>query len=84
MSAASGILWSWQGIADYIQLSPDTARKLADQEGLPVSRGGDKMVQSTKEALDAWATERAMGGVAGVSTFDEPVVNAADVEISQK
>ena len=61
MSEGSGILWGWKEVSDYLRISEDKAKALADDAEfpLPVFRNGRGLVQSTKEAIRDWAYKRA-------------------------
>jgi len=49
------ILWGWQEIAEALQVSVCTAKRLADEEGLPVFTRRGRMAQSSRQALQKWA-----------------------------
>ncbi len=49
----SPILNGWKEIAEYLGVHPETARKWAEEEGLPVSKIKGKVLAS-KNAIEAW------------------------------
>ena len=54
------ILWGWDQIAEALGIGVKKARELFKHEDLPVWSGKGDAVQSTRAALQAWATSRAV------------------------
>jgi len=49
------ILWGWKEIADAVQVSVTTAKRLVAEEGLPVLYRRGRRLQSSRKAIQRWA-----------------------------